>query len=285
MISARRHHAPAVEQASSPAGAGGVPPPASPGGTSGEPAGEDAGATFPRGTRPFQFERDTFAFPNELLWQYHFDAATGAMTTFRTQPPPTYAHRCFVMVRTARQFLYHARFQPGRPAADGETCRCLVREVVSRSPRKASPEADRVIIPGCDNLRSFSQAQEALLKAECGGAWQSYALRSHWRMVFPIWRRHQERVAGQLVRAFRENPAPIVHLFRFPQLTINHGLLLFGFDETDSGVQFHAYDPNIPAHPVELLYQRADRTFYFPRTHYWPGGRLSVVEVYRGWIY
>ena len=160
-----------------------------------------------------------------------------------------------------------------------------MRAVVSRSPRRAGLETGRVVITGYAGLRSLSQAQEALLKAECGGAWQSYALRSHWRMVFPISRRHQARTARQLVRAFQENPAPIVHVFRFPRITINHGLLLFGFEETDSRVQFHAYDPNIPAHPVELIYQRADRTFYFPRTHYWAGGKLNVMEVYRNWIY
>ena len=235
--------------------------------------------------RPFQFERDTFAFANELIWQYRFDPVTGAMTTFRTQPPPAYAHRCFVMVRTARQFLYHAQFEPGRPTAEAETCRRLVREVVSRSARSPSPETEKVVIPGCDGLRSLSQAHEGLLKTECGGAWQSYALRSHWRMVFPISRRHQQRMARHLVQAFREKPAPIVHLFRFPQLTINHGLVLFGFKESATGIRFQAYDPNIPAHPVELLYQGADRTSYFPRTHYWPGGKLNVIEVYRGWIY
>ena len=32
--------------------------------------------------RTFQFERDTFAFAHELVWQYHFDPVTGAMTTF-----------------------------------------------------------------------------------------------------------------------------------------------------------------------------------------------------------
>jgi hypothetical protein len=235
--------------------------------------------------RPFQFERDTFAFANELLWQYHFDPVTGAMTTFTTQPPPTYAHRCFVMARAARQFLYHARFEPGMPAAEDETCRLQVREVVSRSPRQPSPETEKVLIPGFDCLRSFSQERETLLKAECGGAWQSYALRSHWRMVCPVTRGQQQRMARQLVRAHQENPAPIVHIFRFPQLTINHGLVLYGLVETDAGVQFQAYDPNIPAHPVELTYQRTDRTFYFARTHYWAGGKLNVIEVYRGWIY
>ena len=178
-----------------------------------------AGAQRPR---PFQFERDTFAFANELIWQYRFNPATGAMTTFRTHPPPAYAHRCFVMVRAARQFLYHARFEPTMPAAEAEVCRQQVREIMSRSPRKPSPAAERVVVPGYDGLRSLSQKQEAVLKAECGGAWRSYTLRSHWRMVFPVPRQQQERMARQLVRTFQENPAPIVHLLRFPQLTINH---------------------------------------------------------------
>ena len=33
--------------------------------------------------RTFRFERDTFAFAHELVWQYHFDPVTGAMTTFQ----------------------------------------------------------------------------------------------------------------------------------------------------------------------------------------------------------
>ena len=33
--------------------------------------------------RRFEFERDAFAFPNELVWEYHFDAATGATAARR----------------------------------------------------------------------------------------------------------------------------------------------------------------------------------------------------------
>jgi hypothetical protein len=35
------------------------------------------------------------------------------MTTFQANPPPTYYHRCFVLVRSVRQFFDHARFEPG----------------------------------------------------------------------------------------------------------------------------------------------------------------------------
>ena len=88
--------------------------------------------------RRFEFERDTFAFANELVWEYRCDPATQKMISRRNEPPPTYAHRCFVMVRSARQFFYHARFEPA-PVADEQTYRRLIREVVSRSPRRPAP--------------------------------------------------------------------------------------------------------------------------------------------------
>lgn len=236
--------------------------------------------------RAFRFERDTFAFAHELVWRYHFDPVTGAMTTFRTDPPPTYYHRCFVMVRTVRQFFYHARFEPGRPAAETEIYRRLIRQIVSRNPRGAvAPPDDRIVFPGYDGLRAFSQAHESLLKAECGGAWQSYFLRSHWRMVFPTPGRHQERIAQQLTSSLRMGGVPLVHLFRFPRVTINHGVVLYAIEETDGEIRFEAYDPNIPAHPVKLIYDRAARRFNFPPACYWAGGRVSVVEIFRGGLY
>ena len=235
--------------------------------------------------RSFEFERDTFTFANELVWRYCFDPASGAMTVSRNDPGPAYFHRCFVVVRSARQFFYHARFEPAAPAAEAPVYRRLIRQVVSRNPRRMSPGRERIAIPGYDGLRAFSRAQEPLLKAECGGPWQSYFLRSHWRMVFPIWRRHQERMARQLQQAVRQGAAPTVHLFRFPRITINHGLLLFGVAESGCGLEFEAYDPNIPAHAVRLIYDRGLRAFRFPPSCYWAGGVVSVIEIFRGGLY
>jgi len=236
-------------------------------------------------SRPFDFERDAFAFANELVWEYRFDAADGKASTFKNDPPPAYAHRCFVMVRSARQFFYHARFAPGLPPAEDAACRKLIRAVVARSPRQPSAEERKIVIPGYESLRAFSRAREDLLKAECGGAWQSYVLRSHWRMVFPISRSHQERMAVQIEAALTARPAPILHVVRFPALTINHALLAFGREETESVVRFTAYDPNVPGHPAGLTYDRVRQTFFLPRNHYWAGGQVDVIEVYRGWFY
>ncbi len=230
----------------------------------------------------FRFERDTFAFANELIWQYRFDPVTKAMTVSRNHPPPTYSHRCFMVVKSARQFLYHARFEPGLPIAEPEVYRQLIRQVLSRNPRRASATPERIVIPGYDGLRALSQAQELLLKAECGAPWQSYFLRSHWRMVFPIWGRHQERIAHQLRERVSQGSMPAVHLFRFPRITINHGIMLFGMAESERDIQFEAYDPNLPTHPAKLIYDRAQRRFSFPPTCYWPGGELSVIEIFCG---
>jgi len=236
------------------------------------------------GVRPFEFAQDTFAFAHQLVWEYRMDA-DGRMNTIRANPPPTYYHRCFVMVRAARQFFYHARFNPDSPLAQVETVRRLVRAVVSRNPRRRSVAPSCVVIPGSDSLRSFSQQWESLLKAECGAAWESYVLRSHWRMVFPVSRWHQAREARRLEQSIAAGGIPAVHLFCFPRITINHGILLFSASATDGEVRFKGYDPNIPAHPVELRYRQADQTFYFPANHYWAGGKLQVVEIYRNWIY
>jgi hypothetical protein len=233
----------------------------------------------------FCFERDTFGFANELVWEYRPDPVSGEMRTRRNDPPPTYAHHCFVVARSARQFLYHARFDPAAPAPDDAAGRRLIRRVVARSPRHVSPAAERVVIPGYDGLRSFSLARERLLKESCGGAWQSYCLRSHWRMVFPISRDHQQRTATRLAAGLRAGGTPIVHLVRFPQLTINHGMLIFGMEPAPEGIRFAAYDPNLPGRPVELLYTHADLTFTLPPNHYWAGGRVDLIEIFRGWIY
>jgi hypothetical protein len=104
-------------------------------------------------------------------------------------------------------------------------------------------------------------------------------------MVFPIWRGHQEKTARRLQLALQSGRAPIVHIFRFPQLTINHGILLFSARDCGDEICFDAYDPNIPRQPVQLIYHKSTRHFSFPPAIYWNGGPLSVVEIFCGGLY
>ncbi len=234
--------------------------------------------------RRFEFARDTFTFANELVWEYRADATTGELDFLPREPKPDYAHRCFVLTRAARQFLYHARFDPAQKITDEDTCRQSVREVVSRNPRKPCGIENQIVIPGYVSLREFSGKREKLLKSECGGAWRSYVLRSHWRMVFPISRAHQKRTAARLFAEIQKDYSPIVHLVKFPSLTINHGMIVFDGVETKAGFEFSAYDPNNPAQPTRLTFDHAVKMFSLPPTRYWAGGELNVIEIYRSWL-
>jgi hypothetical protein len=235
--------------------------------------------------RAFQFERDTFYYPHQLVWKYHFDPVTGAMSVRKADTPPTYYHRCFVMVRATRQFFYHARFEPGLPPVDDDAYEKLVRQVVRRSVRQRCAEADRIVIPGFDGLRAFSRAHEPLLKAVCGATWESYVLRSHWRMIFPTPPWYRKWMIKKLKDSLPRRGLTPVHLFRFPHITINHGISLYGFMESERQVEFAGYDPNIPEHPVKLIYEKDSHQFTFAANRYWGGGILKVVEIYADWPY
>lgn len=233
--------------------------------------------------RRFEFDRDSFAFPNELVWEYDFDPATAAPSVRRRVPAPRYAHHCFVLVRAARQFLYHARFDPAAGRADDAGYRRLIREVLARSPRRPSEAAERIVIPGYAGLRELSAARESLVKEQCGGAWRSYFQRSHWRLVFPVSRAHQRRTARELLEATARDDAPLIHLLRFPSLTINHGMVIFEGTRTPTGILFLAYDPNAPEGPARLTYDDRTRAFHLPPNRYWRGGALNVFEIFRRW--
>jgi hypothetical protein len=237
------------------------------------------------GGRRFEFERDSFAFANELVWTYQTDAVTGKRSLRPRQPKPDYAHRCFALARVARQFFYHARFAADQKVSADEVYRHRIRAVMSRNPRTTCRPEERIVIPGFAGLREFSRAHEKLLKAECGGAWRSYFLRSHWRMIFPFSRAHQARTAAALVAALQKNRLPIVHLVKFPSLTINHCIVLSGVAETGRGLDFESYDPNNSESPERLTFDRASQTFFLSPNACWPGGELNVSHISRSWFF
>jgi hypothetical protein len=227
--------------------------------------------------KKFEFARDTFAFANELHWEYRIDE-NGKTTTFKNDPPPNYAHHCFVVVRAAKQFFLHAKFDSSLPKLSDVDYAQRVRQLMRRSVEHVS--AEKIVIPGFANLREFTATHKTLAQTNCGGSWQSYVQRGNWRMVFPFSRTHQEREAKKLLA--RIHTLPIVHIVTFPGLTINHGIMLFDAIDSEDQVEFRAYDPNIIDRPVNLFFDKAKRTFTFPRNHYFAGGALDVYQIYYG---
>jgi hypothetical protein len=235
--------------------------------------------------RPFAFGHDTFSYPNDLVWVYYRDPDTGEFRHRKREVRPDYTHHCFVVARAARQFFQHARFDPAQPVADEATYRKLIRRVVKTSPRRHLAEDERIVIPGYTNLFEFSRGQEKLLKAGCGGAWQSYFQRGHWRMIYPFSKRHQEKMVEQLRAALRENRPPVVHIVRFPSLSINHALLLIGVEAAPEEIRFSVYDPYDPGKPAQLTFNRKERQFYFPANDYFVGGKVDIYEIFSAWNY
>ena len=236
-----------------------------------------------QGSRQFNFAADTFSYSNQLVWDYYVDSSTGKTITSKREPPPTYSHHCFVVLRAARQFFDHARFDPTLPRATNYVP--IVRKVLSRSPRRSTAEDEKVVIPGYPDLRTFSREHSHLLQRECGGAWQSYFQRGHWRMILPFTRRQQQRTAERLLGDVQQHPQ-IVHVVRFPSLAINHALLLYAAETTGGQIRFTAYDPNSADSPTTLTFDPSARHFTLPPNTYFPrGGPVDVYPIFTGLFY
>jgi hypothetical protein len=234
-------------------------------------------ATF---SEPFTFGADTLSYRNDLKWFYYRDPESGKFKHRTRTPEPDYTHHCFVVALAARQFHQHARFEPALPPADEATYRQRIRQVVGTSPREYLEPDERIVIPGYTNLFEFSQAWAGLLKAECGGAWRSYFQRGHWRMIMPFSRSEQRSAAESLACSVRRNRPAVVHLVKFPQLTINHAVVVYGVEETTHALRFAVYDPYDCTQPAQLTFDRQTNRFQFDANDYFPGGPLNVYEIY-----
>jgi hypothetical protein len=237
----------------------------------------------PQNTRPFVFEKDTLSFANDLSWEYFYDAE-GKWRNKKRQPAPEYTQHCFVVSRAARQFFLHARFDSSLPKAAAGQYEELVQTILRRSWSKPSDPTNRVVIPGYKDLRGFSRDYESLLKEESGGAWHSYFQRGHWRIMLPFSAAGQEKMAAALEAKIKNNGAPIIHLVRFPQLTINHAAVLYGVTNTPEAILFSMYDPNYPVKPATLTFDRKTRHFNLPANTYYPGGQVNVYEIYKSLV-
>jgi hypothetical protein len=231
----------------------------------------------------FKFRRDTFAFANETVFEYDIPSSRSAPRR-RHEANSDYTLHCFVMARSVRQFFQHARFDPTQPVASNETYAELIRRVVATDPRDDRPKEPRIVIPGYPNLRAFSAVREQLVKAELGGAWQSFLQRGNWRMLLPFPAEQQQATAAELLESLQQDRPPVVHVVTH-SLSINHAVLLFGAVIHRDTISFAMYDPNEPRTPLELEFDRESASFRFPTTAYFQGGAVDVYEVYRSWAF
>ncbi len=227
--------------------------------------------------RPFDLQRDTFAFSNDTVFAYGVDEA-GKLHINHRQQPAEFSHRCFVLTRAVIQFWQFARFDPKRPKVSREEYRAIVRRICRISVWSTGPR-EKIVVPGFADLHSFSAAYEGLLKENLGNWLPSYLRLGNWRMVMGHPRCGQAAAARWLQASVEQHRLRAIYLARFPWM--NHVVIVYASHAKPGGdIRFTVYDPNYPNEPSWVDYHAQVRSFEFQKRWYFPGGRVNVMRVF-----
>jgi hypothetical protein len=216
----------------------------------------------------FRFGEDTFAFPNEVR-------------SLNPGREDLYANYCFVMTRGVVQFLKFARFDPSGAKLPPEAYAELVRQVTAHAPwEEALPPEERVVIPGYRNLRELSLGEEVPVKAGLGPRFWTMVHWTNWRVTFRVGGAHQERVAAEVLAELRAGSPVQLLVTNWPTPELNHGVVAYGYRISDGAVEFSVYDPNEPARPGVISFQREPRRFWATRLFDTKPGPIRAFRMY-----
>lgn len=239
--------------------------------------------------RPFSFKRDTFAFANETVWEYH-EGHASLRREKSSERPKRFTQHCFVMSRAIVQFQKFARFDPALPALDDKQLASRIRKITGRAPwRHSLPERKRIIIPGFSDLRTLSRARTGVVERSIGLGWPSNFRPGNWRILFPHGSGQQTRTHAELEQTLARGEFFVAYLTTLPQsLHINHAVLIYerrGLATDRKGAKifrYSVYDPNHAEAPRKLTWSERDHCFLYERDWDFVGGRLFVWQVYGG---
>ena len=221
------------------------------------------------GPAAFTFGPDTFAFPNEIR-ERRPDA-----------PPELYANYCFVLARAVRQFFEFARFDPAAPRVSSAEYATRVRAIAARAPwLPPLPEADRVVIPGYAHLRAFSTAEEAAIKEGLGGPVGTWFHWTNWRVSMPVSRAHQAGVADEVARELAAGRLVQLLVTNWPIRELNHTVVAYRVDDRVDRLEFTIWDPNEPASPGVVTFDRIAQRFWAREVYAVRPGPIRVFRMY-----
>ena len=197
-----------------------------------------------------RFGVDTFAFRNDSRIHHR-------------GKPDLYASRCFVLGRAVVQFQRFARFEPDAPRLAAAEYTALVQRITRRAPWRAPlPAAERVVVPGFGSLHEFTLEAEAAVKAGLPRRFWTLVHWTNWRIIFPLPRAQQERVAAEIIAELQAGRPVQLLITDFPRIRCNHSVLAFDFRASDpDAVDFSVYDPNDPTVPGVIRFDRRERRY------------------------
>jgi hypothetical protein len=234
----------------------------------------------------FRFDRDTFAFANQTVFEYHEGHASLRKPSAVRRD--AYNRHCFVLCRTAMQFKKFARFDPHGAPLDDASLATRVRAVTHRA-AWAEPllEDQRIVFPGYKDLREMSKARRELLQRTIGHGWPSYFRIGNARMMFQAGAGYQEKTHARLDAALARGQVFVGFLTTYPSLSINHSILIYKQKSSspNPGVErYLVYDPNHPESPRELIWFPSTRSFSYQKDWDFVGGFVRVYQVYSKWL-
>ncbi len=222
--------------------------------------------------RGFDAARDTFAFPNEIQARH-----PGVQDL--------YANYCFVLARGVRQFFLFARFEPAAPKLTAEEYERRVHAIAAHAPWEPPlPPDDRTVIPGYADLRNFSRAQEAAVKAGLGGKLWTLLHWTNWRVTMPVTRAHQAAVAREIVDELRGGRLAQLLITNWPKPELNHTVVAYAYREAPAGIEFLVWDPNDVEGTGTILFDREDHRFHASHVYDTEPGVIRVFRMYYSWL-
>jgi hypothetical protein len=234
-------------------------------------------------SKVFDLQTDTFHFSNQTYFDYKVASDREIIILRRKGKVPDYSRHCFQLCRGVLQFDTFADFRPDLPPVSEEEYAKLVREV-SRIPAWSAPPRNKVVIPGYPDLDSFSASHALTIQKNLGVWWPSYFRIGNWRIVLPVTRSSQAKVAAWLQSELDKQRIRAVYITRFQP--INHCLAVYRYEQRPDGdLVFFVYDANQAKKIVHLTYRAADRSFYYDRTWYYIGGLVSVLPLYVSMVF
>lgn len=235
----------------------------------------------------FRFNRDTFAFANETVFEYWDGLAHLRKPSATENQPRSYTRRCFVMSRAAMQFHKFARFDPHGAPLDDRTLAERVRTITRRPAwGEALPADRRIVFPGYANLRVMSRTRSRILQDNIGIGWTTYLRFGNIRIFYEHSRKYQEGTHVNLNAALARGELFVAYLSTFPNLSINHAVLVYARKpaspsaKTAAIERYVVYDPNHAEAPREITWSPTDRAFAFQKDWDFVGGFVRVYQVY-----
>ena len=160
-----------------------------------------------------------------------------------------------------------------------------VRAVAAHAPwQPPLPPAERVVIPGFANLRAFSAAEEAAVKAGLNARFWTLVHWTNWRTTMPVPDGHQAEILDEVLDELAAGRLVQLLVTNWPKPELNHTVVAYGYRAAGDGVELTVWDPNDPAAPGAVVFDAHQERFIASRVYDTRVGPIRVFRMYYSWL-